>query len=169
MVFRAEERETSVQVVVRIGLSIRYYFNGSAGNFGKRPRVSKGAHSCIIARHKRTSMRTGRTLHPEDVISRYRVVGPLGAGGAPEPLTHFTDGKCTAFRWSADGSRLAVARKIGDVSGVFVTTADGGKPIQAARFQGNGVFGMDWSKDGKSIVVDAGKRSSDALLVRNFR
>ena len=29
-------------------------------------------------------MRTGRTLHPEDVISRYRVVGPLGAGGMGE-------------------------------------------------------------------------------------
>jgi len=28
---------------------------------------------------------------------------------------------------------------------------------------------MDWSKDGKSIVVDSGKRSSDALLIRNFR
>ena len=29
-------------------------------------------------------MRTGRTLHPEDVISRYRVVGPLGVGGMGE-------------------------------------------------------------------------------------
>ena len=90
-------------------------------------------------------------------------------GGAQEPLTHFTDGKCTAFKWSPDGKLLAVARKIGDVSGVWVTLADGGKPVQAARFQGNEVFGMDWSKDGKSIVVDAGKRSSDALLIRNFR
>jgi Tol biopolymer transport system component len=90
-------------------------------------------------------------------------------GGPPERLTHFPDGKCTAFKWSPDGSRLAVARKIGDVSGVWVTMADGGKPVQAARFQGNEVFGMDWSKDGQSIVVDSGRRSSDALLIRNFR
>jgi eukaryotic-like serine/threonine-protein kinase len=42
------------------------------------------APSCIIARHERPSVKEARTLHPEDVISHFRVVGPLGAGGMGE-------------------------------------------------------------------------------------
>ena len=38
----------------------------------------------MLLRHERHLVRTGRTLHPEDVISRYKVVGPLGAGGMGE-------------------------------------------------------------------------------------
>jgi Tol biopolymer transport system component len=90
-------------------------------------------------------------------------------GGTPERLTQFTDGKVTAFRWSPDGSRLAVARKVGEVAGLWATAADGGKPVQIARFQGEEIFGLDWTKDGKHVIVNAGKRSSDAVLIRNFR
>jgi len=90
-------------------------------------------------------------------------------GGPPERVTHFTDGRCTAFDWSPDGSRLAVARRIGDASNIWITSADGSKPVQVTRFQGDEIFGLLWSKDGKSVVVSAGKRSSDAVLIRNFR
>jgi Tol biopolymer transport system component len=90
-------------------------------------------------------------------------------GGPVERVTHFTDGRCTAFEWSPDGSRLAVARRIGDASNVWITAADGSKPVQVTRFQGDEVFGLHWTKDGKSVVVSAGKRSSDAVLIRNFR
>ena len=66
-------------------------------------------------------MISSRTLHPEDVISRYRVVGPLGAA------------------------------------------------VAVARFQGDEIAGIHWSRDGNSVVVNAGKRSSDAVLIRKFR
>jgi len=91
------------------------------------------------------------------------------SGGKPERVTHFTDGRCTAFDWSPDGSRLAVARRIGDGSNIWITAADGSKPVQLTRFQGDEFFGLQWSKDGQSVVVNAGKRSSDAVLIRNFR
>ena len=38
-----------------------------------------------------------RTLEPQDQISRYHVVGPLGAGGDPVELTRFTEGVTTGF------------------------------------------------------------------------
>ena len=91
------------------------------------------------------------------------------AGGAPVRLTHFTDGRTTAFSWSPNGSRVALARRIGDSSNVWVAAADGSKPVQITRFQGDEIFALDWSKDGKHVVVSAGRRSSDAVLIRNFR
>jgi len=88
--------------------------------------------------------------------------------GSVERLTRFTEGRTTAFEWSPDGSRIAVARRIGDVSGVWLTAADGSKPVQIARFPTDEIFGMRWTQDGKHVVINAGKRSSDAVLIRNF-
>jgi len=91
------------------------------------------------------------------------------SGGAPERITHFTEGRCTAFEWSPDGSRLAVARRIGDATNVWITAADGSKPVQLTRFPDDEIFELRWSRDGRSVVVNTGKRSSDAVLIRNFR
>ncbi len=91
------------------------------------------------------------------------------SGAATERVTRFTEGRTTAFEWSPDGSQIAVARRIGDSAGVWVAAADGSKPVQIARFQGDEIFGLDWTKDGKHVVLSAGKRSSDAVLIRNFR
>jgi Tol biopolymer transport system component len=90
-------------------------------------------------------------------------------GSGVERLTHFTDGRTTAFEWSPDGSRIAVARRIGDASGVWVTAPDGSKPVSVAQFPADEIFGIHWTQDGKHVVVNAGKRSSDAVMIRNFR
>ena len=91
------------------------------------------------------------------------------SGGKPEGVTRFTEGRCVQFEWSPDGSRLAVARRIGDDTSVWFTAPDGSKPVQATRFQDQEIFGLHWTRDGKSVVFSAGKRSNDAVLIRNFR
>ena len=91
------------------------------------------------------------------------------SGGAPERITRFTDGRCTAFEWSPDGSKVALVRRIGDSSNVWIAAADGSKAAPITRFQGDDIFGIRWSKDGKHVVVNARRRSSDAVLIRNFR
>lgn len=97
-------------------------------------------------------------------------VSRISSSGSPVgPVTHFTDGRTTAFDWSPDGSHLAVARRNGDDSGVWITGSDGSKPVQIAHFQGDEIFDLRWTEDGKQVVVSAGKRSSDAVLIRNFR
>jgi hypothetical protein len=92
----------------------------------------------------------------------------IGANGV-ERLTHFTEGRTTAFECAPDGSRIALARRVGDASGVWVTSPDGSKPVQIARFASDEIFGIHWTQDGKHVVVNAGKRSSDAVLIRNFK
>jgi len=91
------------------------------------------------------------------------------AGGPTERVTNFNEGRTTAFEWSPDGTRFALARRTGDVWSVWVTAPDGSKPTQIARFTSDEIFGIHWTKDGKRILIDAGKRSSDAVLIRSFR
>jgi Tol biopolymer transport system component len=91
------------------------------------------------------------------------------SGGKPEPVTRFNEGRCMLFEWSSDGSRLAVARRIGDDTNVWLTAPDGSKPVQVTRFQDQEILNLHWARDGKSVIANVGKRSSDAVLIRNFR
>ena len=91
------------------------------------------------------------------------------SGGPPERITRFADGRCTAYEWSPDGNRIALVRRVGDATNVWVALADGTKATQVTRFQGDEIFGVRWAKDGRNVVVNAGRRSSDAVLIRNFR
>jgi eukaryotic-like serine/threonine-protein kinase len=93
-----------------------------------------------------------------------------GAGGAsPRQVTKFTEGRVANFEWSHDGSRLAVVRRIGDSVNAWVVMADGSQPKQLTNFTTDTVFEVDWTPDDKNIVLSAGRQSSDAVLVRNFR
>jgi serine/threonine protein kinase/Tol biopolymer transport system component len=93
---------------------------------------------------------------------------PVG-GGPAEPLTHFTEGRNESFAPSPDGQRLAIARKIGDHTNVWLTRADGTQPVQVTHFLGDEVLGMRWSHDGARLLLAAGRKSSDAVLIRQFR
>jgi Tol biopolymer transport system component len=91
------------------------------------------------------------------------------SGAAPQQVTKFADGRIVLYEVSPDGSRLAVALTIGNATNVWVTAADGAKPVQVTRFPLDDVFDLQWSADGKQLVVNAGKVSSDAVLIRSFR
>ena len=91
------------------------------------------------------------------------------AGEKPGQVTRFTEGRSTSFNWSFDGGRLAIARRVGESENVWITAADGSNPVQVTRFPADEIFGLRWTADGKQIVVSAGKRSSDAVLIRDFR
>ena len=103
----------------------------------------------------------------EDDPVRNVVRAPL-QGGPAEPVTRFTEGRTETFAPSPDGRRLAVARKIGEATNVWLTGADGTQPVQVTRFPGDEILGMRWSKDGR-LLLAAGRRSSDAVLIRQFR
>src|SRR5437764_1297011 len=58
-----------------------------SGAGGQRPRGGRPRFNGPIRYHRHRvgdCVKSGRTLQPEDVISHYRVVGPLGAGGMGE-------------------------------------------------------------------------------------
>jgi WD40 repeat protein len=104
------------------------------------------------------------TSDPIRNLSRIRL-----PNGKPERVTRFTEGRCTTFEWSPDGTRLAIARRVGEATNVWVTAADGSKPMQITRFPNDEIFQLHWSHDGKQVVINAGKNSSDAVLITNFR
>jgi serine/threonine protein kinase/Tol biopolymer transport system component len=93
---------------------------------------------------------------------------PLEGGGA-EPVTRFTEGRITGFSPSPDGRWLAVTRKTGDAVNVWLTRPDGSQPVQVTRFPGEEVLGMRWNRTGTRLLVAAGERSSEAVLIRGFR
>jgi Tol biopolymer transport system component len=90
------------------------------------------------------------------------------AGGEPQQLTRFGEGRLTSHGWSPDGRRLAVRIQAGDTSNVWLTQADGSRPLQVTEFPGE-TFGFDWLPDSRGLVVNAGNSSWDAVLIRGFR
>ena len=47
--------------------------------------------------------------------------------------------------------------------------ADGSNPVQVTRFTDGEIFVLRWTADGRSVAVNAGRRTSDAVMIRNFR
>ena len=91
------------------------------------------------------------------------------AGGAPVPVTRFTEGRTTGYQWSPDGSRLALIRRMDEGTNVWVTGRDGSRALQVTALSSSDVFAVRWLPDGKRLAVSAGKLSRDAILIRNLQ
>jgi len=90
------------------------------------------------------------------------------AGGAPQQVTRFGEGRVTSHGWSPDGRRLAARIQVGDTSNLWLTQADGSRPLQVTQFAAE-VFTFEWLPDSRGLVVNAGTSTWDAVLVRGFR
>jgi len=90
-------------------------------------------------------------------------------GGPPTAVTRFTQGRVTDHLWSPDGRKLAVRVDDGDASNLWIVEADGSRPVQATQFASESVFDYAWMADSRRLVVCAGTRTSDAVLIRDFR
>jgi Tol biopolymer transport system component len=90
-------------------------------------------------------------------------------GGARIALTHFTDGVTLFWVVSPDGSKIAIVRQVGTDTNVWVTQADGTRPVQVTRFSGQRVSQVTWLPDDRRLLVSAGVSSDDAVVIRDFR
>ena len=84
-------------------------------------------------------------------------------------MTRFTDGRITGYRWSPDGSRLALIRRTDEGANVWVTGKDGSRPAQVTQLPSSDVFLVRWLPDSRQIAVSAGRLSRDAVLIKSFR
>jgi Tol biopolymer transport system component len=75
----------------------------------------------------------------------------------------------TDYSWSPDGSKLAVRRLVGESSNLWVTAADGSRPVQLTQFTSEAIFGFGWAPDSRHVVVGAGTDATDAVLIRGVR
>ena len=87
-----------------------------------------------------------------------------GSGGTPRRLTHTPDSLETAPAWSPDGSRIAFARSYSNSAftgegTIFVINRDGSGESLVLRHKlfSETSYGLSWSPDGQSIVVETGE------------
>ncbi len=84
-------------------------------------------------------------------------------------MTRFTEGRLTAHEWSPDGRKLAVRLQGPESSNLWVVEANGDHPVPVTQFTTETVFSFTWLPDSRYVVITAGTRSADAVLIREFR
>jgi Tol biopolymer transport system component len=87
-------------------------------------------------------------------------------GGPLVRVTTFHEGIVSAFQISPDGDHIAVKRRIGDRSSVWIVDREGGHPVEIRGIDAPNVFRMVWSPDGRRLGVTAGHESNDAVILR---
>ncbi|HSE47317.1 MAG TPA: hypothetical protein VLA89_18495, partial [Gemmatimonadales bacterium] len=91
--------------------------------------------------------------------------------GSPRALTHFTEGRMTGHRWSPDGKRIAVKRRIGEngVDNLWIVNADGSNPVAITDFESGSIGQVRWSADGSRVVFTYGNTTQNVVLIRGFK
>jgi len=106
-----------------------------------------------------------RDLSGDNLRNLYRVALD---GGAPEPLTHFTDGRIIQHRWSPDGRHILLRRPVAGAVNLWVVNADGSDPVEITDFETGTINDIKWSRDGSHVLFTYGASSQNVVLIRNF-
>jgi eukaryotic-like serine/threonine-protein kinase len=94
-------------------------------------------------------------VSPADGGSRlYTLPSPGGAGAA---------------HWSPDGKALQFLLTRKGATNIWEQPLSGGEPHQVTDFTSGRIFNFDWSRDGKQLLLAKGNRTSDVILISNFR
>lgn len=91
------------------------------------------------------------------------------AGGAPAALTHFTEGVTTGFACSTDGDRIAVVRRIGQKSGLWLVQPGKGDAKLLTEFRSGAITDPRWTPDSKNVFFVYGTSSKDVVLISDFQ
>ncbi|HKO23069.1 MAG TPA: protein kinase [Candidatus Eisenbacteria bacterium] len=90
------------------------------------------------------------------------------SGGPEKTLTHFTDGRLGQHRWSPDGKRLVITRRVGTTDNLWVVNADGSHPVAITDFESGSIVDARWSNDGSRIFFTYGVSSQNLVLIRGI-
>jgi len=71
--------------------------------------------------------------------------------------------------WAPDSRALDYAQTRGGVTNIWRQPLAGGSPKQITNFTSGLMFSFSWSLDGKQLAMARGSRSSDIILISNFR
>ena len=113
----------------------------------------------------------GRGLTFRTNLGDVRNLQIMPLDGSPRPLTHFTEGRVTAYRWSPNGKHIVVMRKIGEsgTDNLWVVNADGSNPVAITDFESGAIGNVRWSADGSRVVFTYGSTTQNVVLVRGFK
>ena len=90
------------------------------------------------------------------------------AGGAVLYKLPFIAGSLQS-RWSPDSRAIDYLLTRGGVTNLWRQPLAGGEPKQITNFTSGLMFSFAWFRDGKQLVMSRGTRSSDIVLISNFR
>jgi Tol biopolymer transport system component len=91
-------------------------------------------------------------------------VVPVGGG---RPVMQFQFELATPFSWTPDGRALAYADD--RYLNIWARPLDGGPPRQLTYFKSDLTFFFAWSRDGKQLALARGTRTSDVVLITDFK
>lgn len=91
------------------------------------------------------------------------------AGGDPQPITRFTEGRIQTHVWSPGGERLLLIRWIDDADNLWTVAPDGSGPVRLTSFETGHMYGTKWAPDQKSAIFTYGDSSNDIVLIRDFQ
>jgi serine/threonine protein kinase/Tol biopolymer transport system component len=98
--------------------------------------------------------------------SKYGVI-PATGGSAPQ--TFLRPPGSGPARWSPDGKGLDFLLTRKGATNVWEQPLAGGEPHLVTDFTSGRIFGFSWSRDGKQLFLAKGIRTSDVVLISNFR
>jgi Tol biopolymer transport system component len=99
----------------------------------------------------------------ENLTTGLKVV-PAGGG---RPVMQFQFELATPFSWTPDGRALAYTDD--RYMNIWAHPLDGGPPRQLTDFKSDLTFFFAWSRDGKQLALARGTRTSDVVLITDFR
>jgi serine/threonine protein kinase/Tol biopolymer transport system component len=74
----------------------------------------------------------------------------------------------TNQEWTSDGRGVIYVDSRGGVSNLWSQPIDGGPAKQLTNFKSDVIFGFDFAKDGKSLVLTRGTVSNDVVLIADL-
>jgi Tol biopolymer transport system component len=135
---------------------------GTPTEIGSAPGGGGNAHISPDGKFVAYDLQEGRPV-PQ---SKYAVI-PAGGGSALQTFPQPSGS--SPPRWSPDGKGLQFLLTRKGASNVWEQPLAGGEPHQITDFTSGHIFGFSWSRDGKQLFVAKGMRTSDVVLISNFR
>jgi len=96
-------------------------------------------------------------------------IGVLQVEGTSSPQVFELPVGAEGLRWSPDQKGVEYLQTQKGASNVWEQALAGGAPRQVTNFTSGLIFDFAWTRDGKNLLVARGERTSDVVLISNFR
>jgi tricorn protease len=101
--------------------------------------------------------------------SRFRIAILSIDGGEPIKIFDIPTFPIREIRWTPDGSAVAYISTRDGVSNIWGQPIDGSPARQLTDFKSDFIYSFNWSRDGKQLALSRGPRTSDVVLISDFR
>jgi Tol biopolymer transport system component len=110
---------------------------------------------------------TSQTLHEGGNVQSKLLVKPA-SGGSPLYSFGIPYGMQSP-RFTPDGKAIAFLLTRNHAANIWEQPLAGGDLVQLTKFPSGEMFAFAWSRDGKQLAFSRGQRSTDVVMMSNFR